>query len=653
MQEEKNDKVKNRENFIQALVDASPGFVCVIDDNGRFVAWNARIRDQVVRKSDSEMAGCNAVAIVHPDDRPLIEEKIQHVLTEGLEECAEVRILSCGGPEFRWFLLEAKRLIVDGTPFLIATGADIDDRKQAEYALDISEKKFRSITEQLDGVVFICDAQGFFSYVSPLAEKFLGFTPQEMIGHRFTEFLGEKDSSKALEGLNKTLSDSSQQMVFEHRLKRKNGSMFWGEGHVQKFQNNENCGMTGLLLDITRRKQFEFLTAFRQRILLMAESNLVEEIMRVTLDEAEKLTGSTIGFCHIINEDPVSPSLWVTLSNIQQTMHGVEADILHPPIAGGELWSGTIPQQAVITNDYSARENRRIGWPDGHPEIRRTLLVPMLQEGKVMAILGVGNKRDDYDEHDLKLLSTLADVTWDIVSRKRAEQHIHEMQEALTQSQKMDLVGQLAGGIAHDFNNMLGVILGNIEMALDQTPAPNDTLQYNLKNILVAANRSGDLTRQLLAFARKETVMPIVVELNAVIEKMLAVLRQLIGENIAIIWKPDRVPVFVKADPSQLDQILVNLCVNARDAITNVGTIAIEIRKSSDRKTVDTPHNFFTVSGDYVTLSVTDTGKGIEKVHLPHIFEPFFTTKKREKVPAWGFRPSMVLSNRTKVVLSA
>ena len=112
---------------------------------------------------------------------------------------------------YRLFLLEAKRLIVDGTPFLIATGADIDDRKQAEYALDISEKKFRSITEQLDGVVFICDAQGFFSYVSPLAEKFLGFTPQEMIGHRFTEFLGEKDSSKALEGLNKTLSDSTRQ----------------------------------------------------------------------------------------------------------------------------------------------------------------------------------------------------------------------------------------------------------------------------------------------------------------------------------------------------------------------------------------------------------------------------------------------------------
>lgn len=636
MQEEKNEKLKNREDFIQALIDASPGIICMLDDNGRFIAWNSCMRDEIICKSDSEIAGSDAITIVHPDDRALIEKKIQHVLREGIEEFAEVRILSCGGAKFRWFLLKAKRLIIDGNPFLMATGADIDDRKRAEYALDLSEKKFRSITEQLDGVVFICDKEGMFTYVSPLAEKVSGFTPQEMIGHQFTEFLAEKDSSKTLEGFFETLTDSSVKTVFEHRLKRKNGSIFWGESHVQKYQNEENCGTIGLLLDITRRKQFESLELFRQRILQMAESNLAEEILRVTLDEAEKLTESTIGFCHLIKEDPVSPSLWVASSNIQKTMHGVDGDLLHPPLADAGLWSGTIPQQAVITNDYSVRENKRIWWPDGHPEIRRTLLVPMLQGGKVMAILGVGNKQDDYDDHDLNLIRTLADVAWDIVSRKHAELRTHEMQEALTLSQKMDLVGQLAGGIAHDFNNMLGVILGNIEMALDQAPALDDSLHYNLKNILVAANRSAELTRQLLAFARKETVMPIVVELNALIEKMLAVLRQLIGENITIIWMPDTLPALVKADPSQLDQILVNLCVNARDAITNVGSIAIEIGKSCDHKTFDTPHHFCKVPGDYVTLSVTDTGKGIEKEYLPHIFEPFFTTKKKGKGTGMG-----------------
>ncbi len=627
MQEEKNDTARNREDFIQALIDATPGVVSMIDGNGRFVAWNACMRDEIICKSDSEIAGSDAITIIHPDDRALIEEKIRHVLSEGLEEFADVRILSCGGPKFRWFLLKAKRLIVDGNPFLIATGADIDDRKQAEYALEISDNKFRSIIDQLDGEFFICDSDGIFTYVSSFSEKISGFMPHEMIGHCFTEFLVENDIPMALEGFFETISDFSQKRVFEHRLKRKNGSIFWGDVHVQKYQG----GTIGMIFDVTRRKQFESIAVFRQRILQMAESNLVEEIMRVTLDEAEKLTESTIGFCHIIKEEPSSPSLWVTSSNIQKTMHGANGDLQHPPLADARLWSGTLPQQAVIINDYSARENQQIGWPTGHPEILRTLFVPMLQGGKVMAILGVGNKREAYDDHDLKLLSTLADVAWDIVSRKQAELRRHEMQEALTQSQKMDLLGQLAGGIAHDFNNMLGVILGNIEMALDKTPAHDDSLQYNLKNILLAANRSAELTRQLLAFARKETVMPIVVELNTLIEKMLTVLRQVIGENITIVWMPDTVPVLVKADPSQLDQILVNLCINARDAITNAGSIVIEIGKSCERKILDTPHHFCKVPGDYVTLSVTDTGKGIKKEHLPHIFEPFFTTKKKGK----------------------
>ncbi len=506
MQEEKKEKLKNREDFIQALVDASPGVICIVDSNSRFTAWNASMRDEIICKSDSEIAGSDAITIVHPDDRPLIEEKIKHVLTDAVEEYAEVRIHSCGGAKFRWFLLKAKRLIIDGNPFLMATGIDIDDRKQ-----------------------------------------------------------------------------------------------------------------------------FESLALFRQRILQLAESNLAEEILRVTLDEAEKLTESTIGFCHIIKENPASPSFWVASSNIQKTMSGVDADMQHPPLADTGLWSGIIPQQAMIINDYSAQEYLQIGWPAGHPEIRRTLLVPMFQGGKVMAILGVGNKREDYDDHDLKLLTSLADVAWDIVSRKHAELRMYEIQEALTQSQKMDLVGQLAGGIARDFNNMLGVILGNIEMALDQTPAPDESLQYNLKNILVAANRSADLTRQLLAFARKDTVMPIVVELNALVDKMLTVLQQLIGENITIIWQPDTVPALVKADPSQLDQILVNLCLNARDAITNVGSIAIEIGEYCEHRISHTPHHYCKVPGDYVTLSVTDTGKGIEKEHLPHIFEPFFTTQKKGK----------------------
>ena len=623
--------VENKQRFIQTLIDASPGVFCMVDKNWRFTAWNACMRDEILCKSDGEIAGSDVISIIYPGDRPLIQQQIRNVMTEGVEEHAEVRVLCGGGSTIRWFVLKAKRLLIDENFFLIATGIDIDERKQVEYALQLSEKKFRTITEQLDGEVFICNQEGIFTYVSPGSTKISGFKPEEMIGHRFTEFLSEKEIPEAIKSFSEILSNTSQKKVIEHCMKRKDGSTYWGELHVQQYENEENSGTIGFCVDVTRRKRYESFTEFRLRILKMAESHSTEELLRATLDEAEQLTGSPIGFCHFIEDDPVFPSLRVVASNIQKTMHGMNSsDMAHPSLADSGLWASVMKhKQALITNNYSS-EDHGIRFADGHPQITRTLVVPMIQAGKVMAVLGVGNKPVDYNDDDLTLLRTLTSIACDIVSRKHAEMQANEMQEILAQSQKMDLVGQLACGIAHDFNNMLGVILGNIEMALDQTETLEEPLQYNLKNILAATNRSANLTRQLLSFARKETIMPIVLELNALVEKMLTVLRQMIGHNITIIWKPDTAPALVKADPAQLDQILINLCLNARDAFDNGGgIITIEVGKFCDHKILKTPHYPCTVPGDYVTISITDNGKGIEKKHFPHIFEPFFTTKKK------------------------
>lgn len=624
---------KNNQLFSQIFIDALPGSFCMIDAAGKIAVWNAYVRDEIIGKPDSEIAGIDVASLVHPDERELFREKMLRVLDQGVEEYLEVKILLYGGPEFRWFLLKGKRIIIDNAPSLMGFGVDITERKQATDALELSEKKFRSITEQFDGQVFTCDTKGLLTYVSPATEKISGFMPDEMIGHRFAEFLAEQEEGSALENFLNTLSNTNTSLkkVYEHRLRRKNGTCFWGEVHVQKFQDKETSGTIGLLFDITRRKGYESLTAFRLRILQMAESHSEEELLRVTLDEAEKLTGSAIGFCHFVENDPGTSLLRFASSNIQKTMHGVESDLQHP-----SLTDFIKHQHAVITNDFGATESRGGELPHGHPEISRTLVVPMIQGEKVMAILGVGNKLNAYDDDDLKLLRTLADIVWDIVARKRAEQYTREMQRALTESQNMELIGELAGGIAHDFNNMLGVIVGNIEIAMDQKRSFDRPLQDNLQNILKAATRSSDLTRQLLTFARKQTVMPIVLELNTLVENMLTVLRQLIGKHITITWIPDTVRALIKADPSQIDQILINLCINARDAITSNGRITIKIGSLCEHKRLCTPHQPCRVPGDYVTLSITDNGSGIEKEHFPHIFEPFFTTKRAGKGTGLG-----------------
>jgi PAS domain S-box-containing protein len=193
------------------------------------------------------------------------------------------------------------------------------------------------------------------------------------------------------------------------------------------------------------------------------------------------------------------------------------------------------------------------------------------------------------------------------------------------QAQKMEAIGLLAGGVAHDFNNMLTVILGYTELALHKVD-PSQPLHANLEEIYKAAQRSSDITRQLLAFSRKQTIIPVVLDLNMVVESMLKMLRRLIGENINLVWLPEASMSPVKMDPGQIDQILVNLCINARDAVADVGKVTIETGTTLFDET-HCAHNAGFVAGEYVLLAVSDDGCGMDKEMIDKIFEPFFTSK--------------------------
>ncbi|MDR9502540.1 MAG: transporter substrate-binding domain-containing protein, partial [Desulfurivibrionaceae bacterium] len=217
-------------------------------------------------------------------------------------------------------------------------------------------------------------------------------------------------------------------------------------------------------------------------------------------------------------------------------------------------------------------------------------------------------------------------VFTDITSRKQAEQEREKLQEQLIQAQKMESVGRLAGGVAHDFNNMLSVILGYAELAGAGT-SPGEPLYNDLAEIRKAAQRSADITRQLLAFARKQTIDPEVLDLNERVAHTLKMLQRLIGEDIELAFLPGAALWPVKMDPSQLDQLLANLCVNARDAIAGIGRITIE----TGTKTLDAAFcadHVGSVAGDFVQLVVSDDGCGMDRETLAHIFEPFFTTKE-------------------------
>ncbi len=382
-------------------------------------------------------------------------------------------------------------------------------------------------------------------------------------------------------------------------------------------------------IDITERKRYEAITAFSLRLIEMVENRSVEELLKATLDEAERLTESSVGLFHFVS-DAQSTLSRVVSTNMNSKGQGWDGNegcfSLHVEKSANVLMA----QNALMCNYATQGSSNTCGG-----EMSQVLFVPLMRGAAVVAIICVGDKQYDYDEDDSKMVEALANLALDIVDRKRVMLSKQKIEEILFQAQKMELVGQLAGGIAHDFNNMMGVILDNVEMALNQDHI-EEPLSKNLKAILKATEHSAELTGQLLAFSREQSVMPIVFTLNLMVEKALAILIRLIGENIALVWVPDSLSTSVKIDPTQIEMILGNLCVNSRDAITGNGRITIATHRIYLDEAACKASHTCKKPGHYVQLVVTDDGCGIENKVLPHIFEPFFTTKKLGKGTGMG-----------------
>ena len=265
-----------------------------------------------------------------------------------------------------------------------------------------------------------------------------------------------------------------------------------------------------------------------------------------------------------------------------------------------------IDRQVVSSGQPRLQYTETLYQADGQQITTVTSKVPLVnQNGDIFGILGVFG---------------------DITELKKAEAEQIKLREQLYQANKMESIGRLAGGVAHDFNNMLGVILGFTEMSM-RLLDPSTPVYKHLQEVCRAAERSSELTRQLLAFARKQTVSPELLDINKTIEGMLRILARLIGEHIQLLWEPAANPGAIKIDPSQLDQILANLCANARDAVGKTGQIIIETAaiKVDELFCRNTPESY---PGDFIVLSVTDNGCGIDEKTINQLFEPFFTTKE-------------------------
>lgn len=629
---------------------------------------------------------------------------------------------------------------------------EIGQRKRAELSLRDSLDNIDLVLNASYHILYRCEAFGDFdaTYISGNVETVFGYTPNEFLQKGFwASKIHPEDKTRVFAELNQLLDHGFHK--HEYRFQHKNGSWRWAYDELKlvKDEQSNPRDILGSIVDITDRKKAEELTRIRMGLLEYSATHSLDELLQRTLDEIGSLTNSPIGFYHFISEDEKSIHLQVWSTWTMKEFCTAEGEGLHYPVDQGGVWTDAIRERrAVIHNDYASLPHRK-GMPEGHAAVIRELVVPIMRSGRIVAILGIGNKPEDYTEKDAETVSFLADVAWEVALRKRAEtererlmaaieqageivmvtdpagaiqyvnpafeqvtgysreevlgkspkilrsgmedkgfyRHIFEtvssgrtwegrkvnkrkdgtfytedatispvrdasglivnyvvvsrditehlrLADQFQQAQKLESVGRLAGGVAHDFNNMLGIILGYSEIALMQA-GEDTTLHENLTQIRKAAARAADLTRQLLTFARKQIIDPRVLNVNAAVEGMLKMLRRLMGENLDLAWLPGKGLWPVKMDPTQVDQILANICVNARDAITDVGKVTIETENVVLDEAYCAAHVGF-VPGEFVVLAVSDNGCGMDEETRKNVFEPFFTTKEMGKGTGLG-----------------
>ena len=457
--------------------------------------------------------------------------------------------------------------------------------KRAEAALRESEERFVTAFQKSPVTMMITSAvTGLHVEVNEVFLLNTGFSRDEVIGHT-SEELGVFCDLSDRERLLTQVREEGFANCVEIRFRMKAGDIRDGLISTQMIQLHGEPHLLSSIIDVTERQQAE-----TERERLMAAIEQAGEIVIITDPEG------TIQY--------VNPAF--------------------------ETLTGYLREEAVGKTPRILKSGRQD--PAFYRKLWDTITSGRTWEGRLV------NKRKDgtlYTED--ATISPVRDSSGRIVNYVAVKRDITEqlkLADQFEQAQKMESVGRLAGGVAHDFNNMLGVILGYAEIALYEA-ACGTPLHDSLTEIRKAAHRSADLTRQLLAFARKQTINPRVLDLNGTVEGMFKMLRRLIGEDIELAWRPGADLWPIKMDPAQIDQILANFCVNARDAIADLGTVTIETANVSLDELYCATHAGF-APGEFVMLTVSDDGCGMDEETRRRLFEPFFTTKDAGKGTGLG-----------------
>jgi len=532
-----------------------------------------------------QLLGTSFFPLIHEDDREQAILTLASLSEEHPVAVVENRVLLPDG--LHWHQWE-HRALLDHDGNIVeyqSVGRDVTEQKLAEQALRESEERFHKIFEESPIGIALLGKQREIILTNRCYREFLGYSEAEIRELGPAGLIHPDDWEPSL-ALSKQLRDGKIPLFhLEQRYLRKDGKIVWSDTNITALRDKEGQLILtiGWVHDITERKLAE------ERLRNLSQAVEQSPASIAITDRKGEIEYVNPAFCKMTGytaEELLGGNPRVLKTG--QTS-AEEYQFLWETITGGRTWQGEF---------CNRKKNGALFWESA-------CIAPIFD--------------------DKGTINHFVAIKEDITERKRAEEERATLESQLRQAQKMESVGRLAGGVAHDFNNMLTVILGHTALALMDVE-PSQPLHVNLTEIRHAAERSTDLTRQLLAFARKQTIAPRVLDLNQSLAGMLKMLQRIIGEDISLTLQASADLWPVKVDTSQIDQILANLCVNARDAMTGTGNIVIQtgIRALNDDDCAPLAE---ALPGEYVLFSLSDDGCGIDDEVLPHIFEPFFTTK--------------------------
>ena len=529
---------------------------------------------------------------------------------------------------------------------------EITSSRQAEIALRKSEARFKELFDQAPVGYHELDVNARIVSMNQTELSMLGYLQSEMIGRPIWDVMVEQEQCKV--SVFGKLREEIPVGTIERTFVRKDGSYFPGmiTDVLLHDENGSVRGIRGIVQDISERKRAQKvlqektgqLQALNQAMAAFVEQQDWKRASLIILKNAVELTESEYGFIGVLVEGPILRILahegmrWDDAVNrkfYENAMKNYqEKGYLEFPNLDN-LFGSVITSGKTVISNKPAFDSRSGGTlPPGHPPLHHFLGVPIHYGNTLLGMIGVANRPEGYsgaEEEKLQFLAQTACILYQ--SYQQAEREAL-LQQELLQSQKIEAIGRLAGGVAHDFNNLLMAISGYCELMALKLP-PEDPLQKDLAEILKASDQGGMLTKQLLAFSRKQVLVPKVIDLNDTIARMEPMLRRLIREDVEFITVLGPQLTNVKADPGQLEQVILNLAVNARDAMPEGGKLIVE----TANVVLDNFHasaNLEPISGQFVMLAVADSGIGMDDVTQEHIFEPFFTTKEKGKGTGLG-----------------